>query len=78
MTQDSTAAQRSIANQLKHLQERQSAHAKNGPKGIAAAWYDRARSVATKRERAGDPEAWNQLARALENWCGSWDPDNAQ
>ncbi|MFJ1536391.1 hypothetical protein ACIOFV_50310 [Streptomyces mirabilis] len=77
MTQAIEPQRRSAANQLRHLQERQQAHAARGPKGVAAAWYDRARSLAAKQEKQGNEDAWNDLAAALQNWCSRWDQGDA-
>ncbi|MEQ6028219.1 hypothetical protein SOM70_37335 [Streptomyces salinarius] len=69
MTQAVDPAQRRYHNRVTHLQARQSANLARGPKGIAAVWWDQARAYATRAERDGDPEMWDYLARALENWC---------
>lgn len=73
MTQAIDPAQRRLLNQLQHLQEKQEAHAARGPKGVAAAWYDRARSLAAKQEKQQNPAAWNDLAATLQNWCTRWE-----
>ena len=66
-------ADRRRANQIRHWQQRQAAQAGRGPKGVAASWWDRARAVAAQQERAGDPEAWNDLARFLENYVARYE-----
>jgi hypothetical protein len=62
-------AERRQANRLRHHQERQERQAARGPKGVASSWWDHARAIAAEQERGGDPDAWSDLARALENWC---------
>ncbi|MFI8093748.1 hypothetical protein ACIF9R_36485 [Streptomyces sp. NPDC086080] len=69
MSEVVTPEERRYANRVRHLQARQAANAARGPKGVAAVWWDHARAVATRAERAGDPELWDHLARTLENWC---------
>ncbi|MER6789513.1 hypothetical protein ABT330_33690 [Streptomyces sp. NPDC000658] len=69
MSQALTPEQRRYQNRISHLQTRQSANLARGPKGLAAVWWDQARALATRAEREGNPEAWEELARALENWC---------
>lgn len=66
------AADRRRQRQLQHWQERHQLQAARGPKGIASSWYDRARMLASEQERQGNPEAWNDLARFLENYCARY------
>jgi hypothetical protein len=64
------AAERRQANRARHWHARQQREAARGPRGIAASWWDRARAIAAEQERAdGNQEAWNELARFLENYC---------
>lgn len=73
-----TGEERRAANRRRHAEQRQAAQAARGPKGVAYAWYEQARSVAaaaSKRATAagGDPdEPWNDLSRALQNWCSRY------
>jgi hypothetical protein len=53
-----TKAERTAANQLAHFQKRQE---------------ERARAVAAKREKDGDPEAWNDLARTISTWVSRYE-----
>ncbi|MFC8408613.1 hypothetical protein ACFUG9_34370 [Streptomyces griseoincarnatus] len=69
MTQALTPEQRRYQNRINHLQARQSANLTRGPKGLAAIWWDQARAYAARAEKDGDPVMWEELARALENWC---------
>ncbi|GAA2639855.1 hypothetical protein [Streptomyces axinellae] len=71
-----TPEERRRANRLRHLMARQEQMAARGPKGVAASWWDHARALAAEEERGArydpgaDPgAAWQDLARALENWC---------
>ncbi|MTE22613.1 hypothetical protein F0L17_26660 [Streptomyces sp. TRM43335] len=65
----SPAAARREENRRRHLAARLAAQGQRGPRGVAAAWWDQARAVAAAQERAGRPEAWDDLARFLENYC---------
>lgn len=69
MTQTQSKKQ---ANKEQHWRQRYAEHAARGAKGIAAAWWDRARSVAKDQERMGNEEAWTDLARFLENFCARY------
>lgn len=69
----SPGAGRRRANQLRHWQKRQQEQASRGGKGIASSWWDRARAVAAEQERAGHPEAWDDLTRFLQNFCGRYE-----
>ncbi|MFI9206410.1 hypothetical protein [Streptomyces sp. NPDC053048] len=59
-------------NRLRHAQQRQAEQAARGPKGVAAAWWDTARSICVKRAAAGDEEAWHELTRFLQNFCARY------
>lgn len=69
MQSNENAGQRRAANRARHWEERQKRAAARGPRGIAGAWWDRARVVAADREKAGDQAAWDELSRWLENYC---------
>lgn len=58
-------------NIAEHWNSRQKA-AKND-RELAAVMVDRARSVAKKAERAGDPRAWYALAEALHAWASDYE-----
>ncbi|WP_405749985.1 hypothetical protein OHA19_10490 [Streptomyces sp. NBC_00012] len=64
-----TGAERRAANQRMHAEARQREQAARGPKGVAAAWWDRARMVAIEQDRKGNPGAWDELALFLSNYC---------
>ncbi|MFE7620939.1 hypothetical protein [Streptomyces sp. NPDC057496] len=63
-----TGAERRAANQRFHAENRQREQAARGPKGVAAAWWDRARMVAIEQERNGNQGAWDELALFLSNY----------
>lgn len=64
-----TGAERRAANRRAHAEARQQEQAARGPKGVAAAWWDRARTVAIEQERQGNPAAWDELSLFLSNYC---------
>jgi hypothetical protein len=68
-----TKAERRAANQLAHFQKRQEERAARGPRGLAESWMERARAVAAKREKDGDSEAWNDLARTISTWVSRYE-----
>ncbi|MEU6965067.1 hypothetical protein [Streptomyces chrestomyceticus] len=68
-----TKAERAALNRLAHFEKREAEREKRGPRGRAESWAERARSIAAQRERAGDPEAWNDLARTLATWCSRYE-----
>lgn len=79
MTAVPSPAERRRANRLHHLQQRQAQQAARGAKGVASSWWDHARALAAEQEKQArqetgcDPDAaWNDLARALENWCSRY------
>ncbi|MGA5552629.1 hypothetical protein [Streptomyces pseudogriseolus] len=78
MSEVITPEQRRYMNRLRHLQQRQEANQARGPRGVAASWWDHARAIATRAERDGNPELWDHLARALENWCRQVDQPATQ
>lgn len=72
MTTMPTPEERTAANRRRHHQERQAAQAARGPRGVASSWWDHARAVAAAQERAGDPGAWDDLIRTLENYAARY------
>ncbi|MEV6080988.1 hypothetical protein AB0L80_38705 [Streptomyces sp. NPDC052069] len=67
-----TPAERREFNRRTHAEQRQQRQAERGPRGIAAAWWDRARMVAAEQESNGNPAAWDDLAAFLSNYCGRY------
>lgn len=67
-----TPEERRAENRRRHWAARQEREAQRGPKGVATAWWDRARMVAAEQERQGNPEAWTDLARFLENYAARY------
>ncbi|MFD7576210.1 hypothetical protein ACFV6U_37760 [Streptomyces sp. NPDC059810] len=72
MTRPPSAAERREMNRRQHAEARQQEQAARGPKGVASAWWDQARTVAADQERAGNPAAWDDLAQFLANYCGRY------
>lgn len=68
-----TKAERQAANRLAHFEKRQKERAARGPRGLAESWIERARAVAAKREKDGDGEAWNDLARTVSAWVSRYE-----
>jgi hypothetical protein len=68
-----TKAELTAANRLAHFEKRQKERAARGPRGLAESWIERARAIASAREEAGDPEAWNDLARTVSNWVSRYE-----
>lgn len=67
-----TPAERTAANRRRHHEERQASQTARGPRGVAASWWDHVRAVAAAQERAGHPEAWDDLILTLENWAARY------
>jgi hypothetical protein len=59
----------SVDNRTRHWQARREQNAANGEQGIALAWCDQARAIATTRARRGDHSAWTDLVATLEMFC---------
>ncbi|MFD9033311.1 hypothetical protein ACFVZW_19480 [Streptomyces sp. NPDC059567] len=72
MNRPMSAAERREHNRRQHAESRQQDQAARGPRGIAAAWWDRARTVAAEEDRKGNPAAWDELAQFLANYCGRY------
>ncbi|MFJ9412509.1 hypothetical protein [Streptomyces sp. NPDC101393] len=56
------------ANRQRHWAERQQRQQERGPQGIAEAWWDQVKQVCKAESRNGNPEAWEDLSRTLENF----------
>lgn len=67
-----TPEQRRAENRRRHWTARQERQEQRGSKGVATAWWDRARAVAAEQERQGNPQAWDDLARFLENYAARY------
>ncbi|MDT0412742.1 MULTISPECIES: hypothetical protein [Streptomyces] len=61
-------AERRAINRRRHFEKRAAERGARGARGLAESWMEQARAVAAERERGGDPEAWNDLARTLSQW----------
>jgi hypothetical protein len=62
-------AQSSTGNKNRHWEARREQNAALGPKGVALAWSDQARALATAQARHGDHSGWNNLVLALRTFC---------
>ncbi|TSB32376.1 hypothetical protein [Streptomyces benahoarensis] len=68
-----TKAERQAANRRAHFEKRQAERAGRGPRGLAESWMERARAVAATREKSGDEEVWNDLARTISVWVSRYE-----
>ncbi|MFF9483004.1 hypothetical protein [Streptomyces sp. NPDC014733] len=68
-----TKAERQAANRRAHFEKRQAERAARGPRGLAESWMERARAVAATREKSGDDEVWNDLARTISVWVSRYE-----
>ncbi|MET9209643.1 hypothetical protein ABZW38_31475 [Streptomyces bacillaris] len=68
-----TKAERRALNQRVHFELRQAERAARGPRGLAESWMERARAIATNRERNGDEDVWNDLARTIATWVSRYE-----
>ena len=62
-------AQSSVSNKSRHWGARQEQNAALGPKGVALAWSDQARALATAQARQGDHSGWSDLVVTLQTFC---------
>ncbi|MFL4496468.1 hypothetical protein ACJ6WD_35300 [Streptomyces sp. VTCC 41912] len=57
------------AKKHEHWAERQRRQIElRGDAGLVDAWWDRVRSICKAQAAQDNPEAWQDLARTLENW----------
>ncbi|MCG6496639.1 hypothetical protein [Kitasatospora sp. A2-31] len=75
MTQPSTDPQAGVTSAQRrraHAEQRRAEQMARGPGGVAAAWWDSARAIAKRREKAGDPNAWARLSAYLKDYCDGY------
>ena len=68
-----TKAERQAANRRAHFEQRQAERAARGPRGLAESWMERARAIAATREKNGDEDVWNDLARTVSTWVSRYE-----
>ncbi|MEU9535879.1 hypothetical protein AB0D00_26670 [Streptomyces sp. NPDC048213] len=68
-----TKAERRALNQRAHFEQRQAERAARGPRGLAESWIERARAIAATREKDGDEDVWNDLARTVSTWVSRYE-----
>lgn len=67
-------AHSSVSNRNRHWEARRQQNAALGPKGVALAWSDQARALATGAARRGDHSEWSNLVVILRTFCSRF-PD---
>lgn len=69
MSRPVSRGQSSVSNKSRHWEVRQGQNAALGPKGVALAWSDQARAIATAQARRGDHSGWSNLVGTLQTFC---------